>query len=220
MEIAERILDYLEKTYRPEAVIAYGSFADGSANANSDFDALVIADGERKHDASVVDGVVLDVFVYPPETFQSEYDPEEFVQVRDGKILLDRNGAAARLRERVLDYTEHIPLKTAEEVRQEIGWCEKMLLRTEREDPEGYFRWHWVLHDSLEIYFDARGLNYFGPKKALRLMERTDPESFRIYSGALRELNRERLSEWIARLKRVATEPRIPARGEDAGPGA
>lgn len=43
MEIADRIIDYLKETYQPEAIIAYGSFADGSANSNSDFDALVIA---------------------------------------------------------------------------------------------------------------------------------------------------------------------------------
>ena len=47
------------------------------------FDALIIAGEEKTHDSSIVDGVVLDVFVYPAETFSADYDPEEFVQVWD-----------------------------------------------------------------------------------------------------------------------------------------
>lgn len=195
------ILEYLNWTYRPDAVIVYGSFADGSANLNSDFDALVIAGKEKTHDSSVVDGVVLDVFVYPAETFSTDYDPEEFVQVWDGKIVLDEHGIAGQLKAKVLDYIEHLPKKTATEVAQEVEWCEKMLLRTMREDVEGYYRWHWVLCDSLEIYFDIRGLHYYGPKKTLRLMEKSDAEAFELYAKALREFDRESLSAWIAYLK-------------------
>ena len=203
MEISDKILAYLKETYQPDAMIVYGSYADGSANKNSDFDALVIADKGRMHDSSVIDGIVLDVFIYPPETFQSEIDPKEFVQVGDGKILLDTNGVAARLQKRVLDYIAHVPKKTVEEIQQEIRWCEKMLSRTIREDAEGYYRWHWLLFDSLEIYSDVRGLRYFGPKKALRRMAQSDPESFRICSRALKEFSRESLSEWIFRLQNL-----------------
>lgn len=197
----EKIMDYLKKTYQPDAVIVYGSFADGSANLNSDFDALIIAGEEKMHDSSVVDGVVLDVFVYPAKTFSTDYDPEEFVQVWDGKIVLDEHGIAGQLKAKVLDYIEHLPKKTATEVAQEVEWCEKMLLRTMREDVEGYYRWHWVLCDSLEIYFDIRGLHYYGPKKTLRLMEKSDAEAFGLYAKALREFDRESLSAWIAYLK-------------------
>ena len=97
MTATEKITGYLKETYKPDAVILYGSFADGSAAADSDFDALVIADGIKKHDASVIGNTVLDVFVYPPETFLSDYDPEEFVQVYDGRIILDASGLAAQL---------------------------------------------------------------------------------------------------------------------------
>ena len=48
------------KTYQPYAIIAYGSFADGSANKYSDFDALVISDKGRMHDSSVIDNIVYD----------------------------------------------------------------------------------------------------------------------------------------------------------------
>ena len=191
------------KTYQPESIIVYGSFADGSANLNSDFDALIIAGKEKLHDSSFVDGVVLDVFIYPPDQFLSEYDPAEFAQVWDGKIILDKNGMGGWLKKNVLDYIEHIPLKTAKDVSQEIKWCEKMLLRTMRGDVEGYYRWHWLLCDSLEIYFDIKGIHYYGPKKALHFMEESDSEAFHIYSKALLEFNQEGLSDWINYLKTI-----------------
>lgn len=206
METADRIIDYLKKTYQPDAIIIYGSFADGSANENSDFDALVIADHEKMHDSSVIDDIILDVFVYPTDMFQSEYDLEEFVQVWDGIIVFDKNGIADRLQKRVLSFIEHTPQKTADEIQQEIAWCEKMVLRTMRGDAEGYYRWHWVLFDSLEIYCDVKGLHYYGPKKALRRMEQTDEEAFQIYSRALKVFERKCLSDWVSYLKLILSD--------------
>ena len=52
MKNMDKIVTYLKDTYQPDAIIAYGSFADGSENKNSDFDALVIADNVRMHDSS------------------------------------------------------------------------------------------------------------------------------------------------------------------------
>ena len=205
MSVAERIISYLTEKYQPDAIITYGSFSDGSANENSDFDALVIANHEKAHDSSVIDGVILDVFIFPTDTFQSEYDPGKFIQIRDGKIVLDKNGVADRLQKRVLSYIEHKPQKSPDEIRQEIGWCEKMALRTLRDDAEGYYRRHWLLCDSLEIYCDVKGLRYYGPKKALRLMEKTDEEAFRIYCKALKTFEREYLSEWVYYLKRISS---------------
>ena len=66
------------------------------------FDALIIAGKEKAHDSSIVDGVVLDVFVYPTETFSADYDPEEVVQVWDGKTVLDEHGIAGQLKAKVL----------------------------------------------------------------------------------------------------------------------
>ncbi|MBR5423689.1 MAG: nucleotidyltransferase domain-containing protein [Clostridia bacterium] len=203
--VADRIINYLTEKYQPDAIITYGSFADGSANENSDFDALIIANREKMHDSSVIDGIILDVFIYPADMFQSEYDPEEFIQICDGKIVLDKNGIADRLQKRVLDYIAHTPQKTADEIQQEIRWCEKMTLRTMRDDAEGYYRWHWLLCDSLEIYCDVKGLRYYGPKKALRLMEKTDEAAFQIYSKALKTFERESLSEWICYLKHISS---------------
>lgn len=146
----------------------------------------------------MVDSTILDVFVYPPETFLSPYDPSDFVQVFDGHIVLDKHGAAARLKANVLTCFDGIPSKTAEEIQQEIDWCKKMLARSSRGDAEGFYRWHWLLFDSLEIYFDLKRQPYHGPKKALRFMERCDPKGFQVYTCALKELSQASLAEWIS----------------------
>ena len=203
MQTQDAIIQYLKDTYHPEGIIAYGSFADGSAGEHSDFDALVIADGVKKHDSSVIGGTVLDVFVYPAETFRESYDPEEFVQIFDGRILLDDHGIAAALKARVREWIEQTPLKTEEEIREEIDWCKKMLARSSRGDAEGNYRWHWVLCDSLEIYCDAKRQHYFGPKKALRRMAENDPEAFRLYSLALKNMDSDALAQWIACLEGI-----------------
>ena len=201
----EQIIKYIKEKYSPEAIIVYGSFADGSANENSDFDALIITDNVKTHDASIVDGTVLDVWAYPAQTFKEEYDPDEFIQVFDGQILMDNNGTAAKLKAEVNNYISNLPLKTDEEVRQEVEWCEKMLLRTRRGDAEGFYRWHRLLVDSLEIYYDAKKLHYFGPKKALKYMEKDDSNSFQRYNAALKELSDEQLTAWISHLREMMT---------------
>lgn len=101
------------------------------------------------------------------------------------------------MKERVLNYIENIPFKSEEEIHQEIEWCKKILLRTKREDAEGYFRWHWLLMESLEIYFDIIHERYWGPKKSLLMLRERDSEAFKIYEAALKNFNQGTLSDWI-----------------------
>jgi len=77
-----------------------------------------------------------------------------------------------------------------------------MLRRTRRADTEGYYRWHWVLVDSLQFYADILGSCYRGPKKTLRNMEQTDPEAFEVYGKALAAMEYENLQQWVNLLKR------------------
>ncbi len=191
------ILDYLKRQYQPLAVMTYGSFADGSQNTHSDFDALVIANGPKKHDTSTVAGTVLDVFVYPPETFATSYDPMDFVQVFDSAIVIDRDGMGAKLKNSVLETMERQPFPTREEVQEEIDWCRKMQRRSLRADAEGFYRWHWVLMDSLEIYCDACGRRYLGPKKSLAWMRKNDPAGYDLYARALKDFSQPALERWL-----------------------
>ncbi len=74
------LLDYITKTYHPLSVIVYGSYADGTNNANSDFDALVIvSDGKEAHNTEVVENIQMDLWVYPSEKFQADFDAEELL---------------------------------------------------------------------------------------------------------------------------------------------
>ena len=201
MNIPDKITDHLTQTYHPLAVIVYGSYADGSVGANSDFDALVITDDVMKHDTSVIGGTVLDVFVHPVRDFKTGYDPKEYIRLFDGIILTDTDGIADRLIKDVQYNIDNTPAKTTGEIADEVSWCEKMLARTARGDAEGHYRRHWLLTDSAEIYCDVKGLYYHGPKKTLRYMEQNDPRAFRLYSSALAEQGTDSLAAWTAFLK-------------------
>lgn len=195
----ENIIQYLIQKYDPESIIVYGSYADGSHNLGSDFDALVISPcANQSRDVSFVDGIQLDVFVYSTE---ENLCCRELPQLYDCRIVLDKYGKAAKLCEEVRSYIDGFQVKSPEEIEVNLAWCEKMLLRTEREDAEGYFRWHWVLCDSLEFYCDARHKFYFGPKKTLRRMEREDPAAFAVYRDALACFDRAKLEKWIRFLR-------------------
>ena len=196
------VLSYLAAEYDPLAIIVYGSFADGTQNLFSDFDALLITEsGPRRHDDRFVDCTQLDVFVYPLSDFQGDYDLEEFTQVYGGQILLDRNGVAAALLERVQKYVDGKARKTREELRLNVSWCEKMLRRAERTDAEGSYRRHLLLVESLEIYTELRAWPYLGPKKALRQMEKKDKSAYALYEKALCKGDYESLTDWVAQIR-------------------
>lgn len=196
------ILSYLAAAYDPIAIIVYGSFADGTSNLFSDFDALLVtADGERRHDDRFVDFTQLDVFVHPLSDFQGEYDPAEYARIYGGQILLDRDGAAAALLERVTQWVDSRAKKTQEELDFNVSWCEKMLRRAERTDAEGCFRRHWLLVESLEIYTELRGWPYLGPKKALAQLEKKDRAVFALYEKALTQNEYASLAAWVVHIR-------------------
>lgn len=200
----EEILKYIQEKYNPLTVILYGSYADGTNNLNSDFDALVITSGrEQLHDTSFVGGIPLDVFVYPSQFFEGEYLCEDFVQIHDGRILTDSSGVGKALQEKVQSYLQSRAVKSSAEIQASIDWCVKMSERAKRGDCEGMFRWHWVLTDSLEIFCDVMQHPYFGCKKALKWMEETQPESFACYNRALQSLRMDCLEEWVSHIKNL-----------------
>lgn len=201
----EHILRYIQETYAPLSIILYGSYADGTNGLNSDFDALVItADHERFHDTSFVDGILLDVFVYPAKYFESSYSCEDFVQIFDGRIVTDSSGIGKALQETVRAYLKNRPGKTGAELQADIDWCVKMSARAKRCDCEGLFRWHWLLVDSLEIFCDIMHQPYLGPKKALKWMEKAHPEAFDRYKRALQNFQMDDLDEWIGYIRHAA----------------
>ena len=200
----EQIIEYIKREYAPLSIILYGSYANGTNNLNSDFDALVISrDHEQHHDTSFVNGIQLDVFVYPSTYFDKDYDCNDFIQIFDGKIIEDSEGIGKKLQNRIQSYLQNRPLKTYAEIQANIDWCIKMYERVKRGDSEAMFRWHWVLIDSLEIFCDISRQPYWGPKKSLKWMEENKPDAFSYYAKALSEFDMENLKNWIYYLKSI-----------------
>ena len=198
------IVDYLISQYQPHTIILYGSYADGSNSINSDFDVLIITDKQCiRHDSSIVEGVLLDAFIYHTSEFMDNINFTQYVQIHDGDIVLDKYKYGEKLQSGVCSYIETYPKKSEDEKLQEIEWCEKMLSRLQRNDAEGYFRWHWLLVDSLEIYFDLCEEYYYGPKKSINKMKQNNSEAYSLYHKALSELNFDALQQWITYLKSI-----------------
>lgn len=198
----EPIIEYIKEKYDPLSIILYGSYANGTYDLNSDFDALVISyDHEYCHDTSFVNGTQLDVFVYPASYFDGDFDCNDFIQIFDGKIIADRDERGKTLQTKVLSYLQNRPSKSKAEIDANVDWCIKMLARVKRCDAEGMFRWHWVLIDSLEIFCDIMHHPYRGPKKSLKWMEENHPAAFACYQAALADLNIGSLENWIVHIK-------------------
>lgn len=172
----------------------------------SDYDALLIYNGRECHDSTVIDGTPLDVFCYPVENFSGDYDTEKYIAVFDGVIIIDTDSLGQSIKDRVRGFIDGAPKKDRDELRHEIEWCRKMLVRSGRNDAEGLFRWHWVLVDSLEIYFDIIGRYCYGPKKSLRYLGEIDKKGFALYEAAMREFTRDALEKWISHLESVFGE--------------
>ena len=192
------MLRYLMEKYHPLAAVLYGSHADGTANAESDYDVLLITESTECHDTAIVNGVQLDAWVYPRSGAESLTDGEAVIQLHDGVVLLDTDGLAAGLIARAREHAAGKAHLSDEEKRDLQAWCGKMARRARRGDAEGLYRWHWLLTDSLSIYCDVRDAFYFGPKKTLLRMEKEDPEGFARYGAALRDM--AALDAWLTHL--------------------
>lgn len=200
----DTIIEYIKTKYHPSVLIIYGSFADGSNNANSDFDAFAIADAAAElHDGSIVDGTKMDLFVYPEAKFKGETNWADFPQLYEGKIAVDTDGLAEKIVAGVNSCIDSKPKKTHSEKCFSIEWCEKMMSRIPGNDTEGFFRLHWLLVDSLEIYYDLLDITYPGPKKGLRKMSKIDPEGYALYEQALRSSSYDHLKQWTEYLRKV-----------------
>lgn len=201
MDMIKKITNVLLQEYAPQSMILYGSCADGSFDQDSDFDALLICDAPTcKKRSDMLEGVRLDVHFVSSDELILGVDPEEYLQVYDGVLLRDEHGTGAKLIESVRAYVAQQPFKTHEEKALELAWCDKMLVRAQRGDAEGFYRWHWLLTESLMIYCEIKEWFYFGPKKTIKRMQKEDEASYRMYEEALRKLDWEQAQTWIKRL--------------------
>ena len=102
----KKIIDYLKEKYNPLAIVTYGSFSCGMNDSYSDYDCMIIVNKkDNSHDDTVIDGILLDCFIFTKDEVIGE-DPDTFLTVYDGNIVMDTDEIAADLKTRVRKYVE------------------------------------------------------------------------------------------------------------------
>ena len=178
----QHIISHIESKYEPLCIVLYGSYADGTFNAQSDFDCLIITQSkDAAHDSSVIDGVQLDLFIHT----QSEVDEIDCIPLFDAKVIKDTGNIAAELVQKARNLVANSSKKSNGEKQALRAWLHKMLARAKNDDADGLYRRHWLLTDALEIYFDLRDRFYFGPKKAIAALRHENEAGFALFTAAL-----------------------------------
>lgn len=199
----ENIIAYLKEKYKLTSLVVSGDYAEGEQKPGSVFEAVGLGPtSPYAHETETVDGVRLDVFIYPREIFYGEIALDEFEQVHEGLVVLDEDGMGSWLRRMIANQIASIPLKSSEAVEDALHWCESMAERARERDAEGWFCRHWLLTDSVEVYCDACGQPFLSPKKTMSKMAKRDPEAARIHLAALSGTDDASLWDWVSLLRR------------------
>lgn len=181
-----RICNRLTSEYAVHTIFLYGSRADGSAGADSDYDLAGFGPVSSSFRiAQFESGSYLDVFVYQ-EAILSE-PTEEHLKLRGSQVLMQRGteGTAFLLGLDSL-FRRGPQALPQDEIAARKVWAHKMALRIRRGDVEGDYRRVWLLTVLLEDYFHIRGIWYQGPKKALQWLREFDTRTYEAISVALK----------------------------------
>ena len=199
----EKIIAYLKEKYRASSIIVYGAWADASQSEHSTFEALVMGPtSPYAHESATVEGVKLDVLIYPREIFYGEISLDEFESAHEGLVVLDEDGMGSWLKRMIAQQIASIPLKPREAVEDALHWCRAMAERSAEADAEGLFCRHWLLTDSVEVYSDVCGQPFLSPKKTMSKMEKNDPEAAKIHLAAMGSMDHARLMAWVKLLEK------------------
>lgn len=196
------VISYLITKYSPLAIVVYGSFASGTNDSSSDFDAVVITkDTERMYDGSLIHGITLDVYIFPESAVANCRENMDVRRLCDGLVVLDTNGIGERLVQAGRDYYAERHIKTLSENRTMVNWCVTMCERARRNDAEGAYRRHLLLTASLEICFDILEEPFKGPKKSIARFRELFPHHAAIYERALLEDDMQAVEDWVNELR-------------------
>lgn len=197
----EKIIAYLKEKYRLSSMIVSGDFAEGRTEGV--FEAIAMGPtSPYSHESATVDGVKLDVLIYPREIFYGEIALDEFEAAHEGLVVLDEDGMGSWLKRMIAQQIASIPMKPREAVEDSLHWCEAMAERAKLADAEGLFCRHWLLTDSVEVYSDVCGLPFLSPKKTMSKMAKADPEAAKIHLAAMGSMDHAALVAWVELLKK------------------
>jgi predicted nucleotidyltransferase len=158
--------------------ILYGSWARGTATAESDIDVLLVRDaGTAMRDARVLNGVYLDAFVYPEAEFD-ELKPS-LLRVLGGRVIREREGFGQALLAKLQQLNDSGPAPMADDERRAVVlWSRKMLDRIAGQNGvEASYRRMQLLTQALEDYFALRRMWFRGPREAFAWLSQFDSKS-------------------------------------------
>ncbi|MBS4537130.1 nucleotidyltransferase domain-containing protein [Clostridium sp. D2Q-11] len=184
-EYIEEVKKYLINKYKVHTIVLYGSYAKGNFTDESDIDILCFYEGyEKLHDSSIIMDKQLDAWIYPITQSRKARD---YIHIHGGQLILDNRYIGERLLNDIEEeYNKGPKIKTDEEKEHLRNWLNKMNERTKKRDIEGNFRYHWMLKDSIEIYFNIKDMWYLGPKESLKWLYFNDEKGYDLFSKALK----------------------------------
>ncbi|PEB51450.1 DNA polymerase III subunit beta [Bacillus pseudomycoides] len=184
-QFIEEIRNYLIQEYKCHSIILYGSYVNGDYTEESDIDIVCFTDEEnmKSNDTSIVGNKQLDAWIYKTEKME---DIEGFLRIRGGKVLLDKKGLCKGFLHKINELFQQGPKQlTLEEKHFLQSWIQKMHRRAQKGDVEGNYRYHWLLVDSLSIYFSLKDIWYLGPKQSLKWLYENEREVYVLFDRVL-----------------------------------
>jgi Nucleotidyltransferase domain len=176
---------YLLEKYDCHTIILYGSYSRGDFTEESDVDLICFSDSvaEDTNEVEFIEGKQLDAWVYPTEKMKQS---ESFLRVHKGEIWINKKGLAEEFLANIQSTYDQGPKQLTDDEKGFLkSWLKKMQVRAAKNDLEGNYRFHWMLKDSLEIYFELKGEWFLGPKVSFGWLKENDPKALELFIQAL-----------------------------------
>jgi predicted nucleotidyltransferase len=179
------LVEYLTDKYSCHSIILYGSYKNGSFTRESDVDLICFSDSKGSYnDTEMFQNKKMDVWIYNSKMLKK---PKNFLHLNDSTLLIDTKGLGKDFLLKINQiYKKGPKVLPDNEVKFLKSWLMKMYQRVKKGDIEGNYRYHWLLFDSLEIYFKFRNLWYLGPKKSLEWLSLNDKVTYILFDSALK----------------------------------
>ncbi|MFS1511595.1 nucleotidyltransferase domain-containing protein [Chengkuizengella sp. SCS-71B] len=179
----EKVKTHLKQKYECHTIILYGSYNTGDYSEDSDIDIICFTDkSDDQNEVELFEGKQLDVWIYNTNKMRNH---TQYLRVNKGKILFNDKGLAERFLSEIEKVFNEGPKKLSTKEKEFLKtWLRKMKLRSNNNDIEGNYRFHWMLKDSLEIYFELKGLWYLGPKKSFNWLYKNDKVAYNLFKNA------------------------------------
>lgn len=196
--IEEAVRQVLAQT-EADAILLFGSYADGRAREDSDVDlfALCPTGGMRTYEAKAF-GHRVRCFAYNSAVLESDCSLPRLHIAMEGVPVYDPKGYGALFMEKLNRVLQKLP-KTSPEARAVLkNWIRGLEAAAFAGTPESDFTRARLLMRSVEIMFLLNDQLYPSRTLALAIVERDAPEAFGLFQRALaRDATEEDVRRWV-----------------------